>query len=208
MAHKTAKRNSLYADLMDELQVRLEIIAQLANGRGSFDKVIIREFCYLQLRMLCELVALSCLVAHGDVAAAQAHKLGKSYSADDILDRLAKLRPHFYPDAVKPMRKGPHEVHMEGVQPSPFPKEELLALYGKTHRHLHRGTLKRLLSSEKVIDTHVNLPEIVGFAQKFADLLAHHVISVGVGHVIYCELGTPDGAKKVRVFTAEAQRPS
>src|SRR5579872_3616704 len=90
------KRNTLYANLMDEAKARFAHINLAVSGRAGFATPIIREFCYLQIRFLCELVALSCLVAHGDISALQSHKIGKAYSADDILNRLTKLRPHFW----------------------------------------------------------------------------------------------------------------
>lgn len=205
MAYKTDKRNILYANLMEEAKVRLEIIAQIASGRGQFHSVIKREFCYLQLRMLCELVALSCLVAHGDSGSLQSHKVGKAYSADEILDRLTKLKPHFYPEPVTQVELEPNRFNLEVIKPSPFPKDELIALYGKTHRYLHRGTLKKMLTSDKPLDPHVDLPEIIGLGQKFIDLLERHVISIDSGQVMICVLKNPDDNDKVQVATAEAR---
>jgi len=44
------------------------------------------------------------LVAHGDIDSLKSHKVGRSYSADEILDRMAKLRPHFFPIAMREVR--------------------------------------------------------------------------------------------------------
>ena len=112
--------------------------------------------------MICELVALSCLVAHGDMKSLQSHKVGKAYSAEEIINKLAALRPHFYPIPVKqrltnpeaPMGKRIFELKV--IEPSPLPKEGFLTLYGKTHRHLHRGSLKKLMSTEIPIDMNSN----------------------------------------------------
>lgn len=206
MAHNIGKRNTLYANLMDEVKVRVDVISTVANGRGAFPTVITREFCYLQLRMLCELLALSCLVAHGDIAALQSHKIGKAYSADEILDRMEKLRPHFYPS---PITQEPDPTTggwlMTGINPSPLPKEELLSLYAKTHRHLHRGSLKKMLSMETPIDVNVNIPEIIKWAQKINDLLAVHVIAVNEYEVILCALRNAGDNNRVQV--ASAARP-
>ena len=76
---------------MHEVKVRIDVINHALQGRTGLIAPFVREICWLQLRMLCELVALSCLVAHGDIAFLQPHKVGKSYSADDILDRLIPL---------------------------------------------------------------------------------------------------------------------
>jgi hypothetical protein len=204
MAYKFEKRNILYANLMDEVKVRIEMISTVATGRGNFPSVITREFCYLQLRMLCELIALSCLVAHGDIAGVQSHKIGKAYSADEILKRVEKLRSHFYPS---PITQG-HDATTGGrtvtvVSPSPLPKEELLSLYAKTHRYLHRGSLKKMLSMDVPIDLNVNIPEIIKWAQKINDLLSLHVIAVSADHVILCMLRNADDNNRVQVVTAQ-----
>jgi len=191
---------------MDEVKVRIDCISTTCNGRGSYPTVITREFCYLQLRMLCELVALSCLVAHGDMASLQSHKIGKAYSADEILDRLTKLRPHFYPIAVRQeLHFGPPQSFtLHGIDPSPLPKEHLLSLYGKTHRHLHRCTLKKMLSMDTPIDTKVNIPEIISWAQKLNDLLSTHTIAINEREAIICTLRNMDNNNKVQVATVEA----
>lgn len=85
------KQMNLYANLMDEVKVRFDCINRAVLGHTGYPAPIVREICWLQVRMICELVALSCLVAHGDIASLQSHKIGKAYSADEILDKLAKL---------------------------------------------------------------------------------------------------------------------
>ncbi len=89
---------NLYAELMDEAKNRLSWIEHAVNGHTGFPAVLVREFCYLQLRMLCELIALGCLVAHGDIE--QSTKLQKEWAANKILAQLAALHPSFYPQAA------------------------------------------------------------------------------------------------------------
>lgn len=177
------KRNTLYANLMDEVKVRISCIELALQGRLECPTPIVREFCYLQLRMLCELIVLGCLVAHGDIAMLQAHKVGKSYSADEILDRMAKLRPHFFPQAVTQTLvgktlSGVNHFKLTGMDPQPMTREDLLRLYGDTHKFLHRGSLKKLLSPETPIDLTINVPEIVSWLQKIGRLLSSHLIAI------------------------------
>jgi hypothetical protein len=202
---KPNKQNELYANLMDEVKVRIDAINYAAQGFIRLPTPIVREFCYLQLRLLCELIALSCLVAHGDITFLQPHKLGRSYSAEDIFERLTKLREHFYPVAVKqtPKDGGIRGFNLEGINPSPLDKHDLLKLYGHTHKHLHRGSLKKLLESATPIDITINMPEIVGWAQKINDLLACHLIAINEDKVIICMLRNADDNFKVQVATAE-----
>lgn len=100
-AHPQQKQLQLYADLMEEMKVRFDCINHAARGRSGLPAPIVQEFLYQQLRFLCELIAISCLVAHGDIAALKSHKIGRSYSADEILRRMTALRPHFYPNAIR-----------------------------------------------------------------------------------------------------------
>lgn len=74
----------------------------LAGQTGLPNGAII-EFCFLQLRMLCELIALGCLTAHGDL---EAGKLKKSHKADQIIRRLEVLHPDFYPKAATQTKAG------------------------------------------------------------------------------------------------------
>ena len=92
----TKDQSQLYASLMQEVKHRIDAINQALQGRTFLPHPFVREFCWLQLRMLCELVALGCLVAHGDIAFLKPHKVGKAYSADDIIRRLTELRPHSF----------------------------------------------------------------------------------------------------------------
>jgi hypothetical protein len=179
------KQLDLYANLMDEAKARIHCIDIMIAARTGFPPPIVREFCYLQLRFLCELIALACVVAHGDIKALQSHQTAKAYSAEEILERLSKLRPHFYPFACK---QTVHDTHMEmtPIDPPPLSKGELLTLYGQTHKHLHRGSLKKLLSSDAPIDMTINLPEIVGWAQKINDLLSIHTIAIDGETLIVC----------------------
>ena len=199
------KQNELYAKLMDEVKVRIECIDTAAHGKLPFPTPIVREFCYLQLRFLCELIALSCLVAHGDIKSLQSHRTGRSYSADEILNKLSELRPHFYPFAYKQVampQVSKVQFRMEPLDPQPLPKDELLSLYGKTHRFLHRGSLKKLMSSSTPIDMNINIPEIITWAQKITDHLSVHRIAISEETLIVCMLRNRSDNNKVQVANA------
>ncbi len=64
---KRASAMSLYANLMEEAKIRIDALNMGLNGSVVVPGQIIREFYFLQLRMLCELIALGCLVTHGDI---------------------------------------------------------------------------------------------------------------------------------------------
>ncbi|WP_072376509.1 hypothetical protein [Hyphomicrobium sp. NDB2Meth4] len=203
MATGITKRFELYAALMEELKVRIECIEQALAGRTGFPPPIVREFCYLQLRLLSELIALSCLVAHGDIAGLQSHKSGRAWSADEILKRLTELRPHFYPITVKQTKAEKEEkgvnYHLTPVEPSPLPKDEVLKLYAKTHPHLHRGNLRKLLSAKTPLEMEINAPEIRQWVGKFRLLLGTHMIALNEENVIVCSMKDEKGNVQVAV---------
>lgn len=209
MAHPKLKQITLYRDLMEEIKIRFDCLNHASNGRTGLPTPIVREFMYQQLRFLCEVIALGCLVAHGDLAVVQSHKMGKTYSADEILKKMSELRPHFYPYAIK------HTIINSGApgtpkhfsieeRPNPLPKEELMAIYVRSHKHLHRGNLKRLLAAKGTpLDLTLNAPEIIAQAQKMSDLLSHHAIAINECEVIMCMLKNADSGGLAQVAIAE-----
>lgn len=209
MATKEHAIPALYANLMDEVKVRIDYVDKAVNGHTHMPGPLVREFCYLQLRILCELIALSCLVAHGDIAAKYSKRLGKEWSAERIMGQLTTLHPHFYP---QPARQGglpdPDRVHqLEIIQPSPLTKADLLILYGKCHSQLHRGNVNKLLRSENPIELHTNFPEIIGWAQKINDLLSFHVVAINPDKFMFCMLRNAEDHNRVQAGFAET-RPS
>ena len=84
---------NLYRGIMVEIRVR---IAAIDSGTGNYlltiPPQIVREHCYLQLRMICELIAFGCLVANGEIKEVQQPKLQKQWTADKIMEELERLK--------------------------------------------------------------------------------------------------------------------
>lgn len=93
--HRMSEASGIYAALMEEARTRLETLRRAVDGDLGLPPFAVHDFGYLQLRLLCEIIALGCLVAHGDIAAAR--PLRKAYEADRIVRQLGKLHPGFYP---------------------------------------------------------------------------------------------------------------
>src|SRR5215207_6344041 len=85
----------LYADLLGEAKIRIGIINHFITGKAELPGPLIRQSAFLQLRMLCELIALGCFVAHGDIT--RRTKLRKEWSAYRIIEALENLHQDFYP---------------------------------------------------------------------------------------------------------------
>src|SRR5215471_3193268 len=71
-----------YSVLMQEAKARLLAMDMALEGKTGLPEVAVREYRFLQLRMLCELIALGCLTAQGDL---QIGKLKDEYRADKII---------------------------------------------------------------------------------------------------------------------------
>ena len=59
-----------------------------------------------------------------------------------------------------------------------------------------------MLSSPTPIDMNINLPEIVGWAQKVNDLLSVHSIAISDDLILVCILRNVDDNNRVQVATA------
>jgi hypothetical protein len=81
---------------VEEIKRRQSVIAQVLNGTMTMPQMAAFEFCYLQLRKICEVFALGCLAAHGDIPEVRS-KLQTTYNADQIMKHLARIHSRFYP---------------------------------------------------------------------------------------------------------------
>lgn len=143
--HETTKQRidagNFYANLLNEINARIEILNMAVNGRIDLPPAFIREISYLQLRMMCELLAIGCLVAHGDICDTQSKNIQKEFNAEKIIKRLKSLHPNFYPHPVRLTNNG-NSTHMERIESGFLTKHELINLYKKCGEKLHRGRLK------------------------------------------------------------------
>jgi len=149
-----------YSILMHEAKQRLLAMDTALGGQTGLPKVAVREYCFLQLRMLCELIALGCLTAHGDLVTG---KLKGAYQADVIIRRLQLLHSKFYPHAATDV----------------FTKEELMKLYRKCGDVLHRGAFQTLWSRDRYADA--DIEDIRIWKQKIEALLSDHTIFMADG---------------------------
>lgn len=195
----------LYQGLMEEVKLRIRSVELAISGLLTFHPFIIREFAYLQLRMICELIALGCLTAHGDLPGASSKNLRKAWSADEIIKALELLHPDFYPHPVKQVVYPTHHV-LEPVTSGFLTKDELLSLNGKCGDIVHRGSVKKLLTGPISVEaTHPDAAEWLG---KIKTLLGVHRIGLkgGSSHVI-CVLSAELAKGAAQVAFAEAALP-
>ncbi|PZR37160.1 hypothetical protein [Caulobacter segnis] len=162
----------LYADLMNEARWRLEALARAIQERDNWAPKLLKEFCYLQFRLLCEQVALACLVAHGDVTSKSIHK---SYKPHEIMAALEAVNPEFFPRGILITVTENNVDFVDRPDPQ-ITKAELITLWNECGAVLHRGSLKNAFSAqgEPIV---VDLDPIILNINKFVALLDQHIIS-------------------------------
>jgi hypothetical protein len=164
---------TIYCNLMDEIRHRIEIISKTLDGNYQIPVWPAFELCYLQLRMICELIALGALAVHGDIPAARTKRMRGQIKADWIINALEKLHPPFYPTP------GRQIIHPDGgrqfipIVGDYLTKPKFLKLYRQCGEVLHRGSFKNM---HKLPD--LNLDAIGDNVLRIAALLSFHRIAL------------------------------
>ena len=165
--------HQIYADLMDEARLRIHAMRDAIAARDHWVPRLLQEFSYLQLRMLCELIAVGCLVAHGDVRDPSTLKLWKP---QDVIKRLEQLNRDFYPRGVRFQKLPSGDTQLDDYNVPQLTKTELIKLWNRSGDFLHRGKAETLIAAHgKVLN--VNLDTIIQYGQKILNLLEQHIIS-------------------------------
>jgi len=170
----------LYASIMTEVKFRVDFILSTLNGTWAMARVAAFEFCYLQLRKICELIALACVVAHGDIA----RNVRREYHAGVIMSRLGALRPDFYPvpSTQRLDQTTGQPVEIIKVEDGFLSKEDLLQLYGECGRFLHRNSVKRVRDGFK---PDLDFERVRLWVDKIIALLSQHSIQAGDPNVLF-----------------------
>jgi hypothetical protein len=207
----TADTLRIYANLLEEVKARnnvvLTILTDAKERRFAFPPYFLGEFCFLQLRMMCELIALGCLLVHGDIPATRTRRMRDAYSADWIIKRLGELHPSFYP---LPGDQRVVDGKVLGITPklSQFlTKDNLISLYAECGSILHRGSLKGVIA-ERIREA--DLVQVSKWTRQIVELLNHHQIPLAGGeHQIWALMsGKLDGHVQVVLMQRfEAEPP-
>jgi hypothetical protein len=84
---------------MTEIKERCAVLRIASEQKVNVWPVAGHELGQLQLRLICELIGLGCLAAHGDIPATYTKQLLTTYEPGKIFSELGKLHPNFYPRA-------------------------------------------------------------------------------------------------------------
>jgi hypothetical protein len=198
-------RQQIYADLMDEARIRIHAIRDAIDQRALWTPRLLQEFVYLQLRMLCETIAVGCLVAHGDVTAVRLLKLQE---ASKIMNWLDKINPDCYPRGVRFIKQSDGSLYLADHNVPQLTRRELSDLWNRSGTYLHRGTAKSVLASKGQI-LNVNLDVVIKATQKILNLLEQHIISSfdRTCHLLVA-LSAEDAGGNAMVAVAQGPRPT
>ena len=193
--HLTARQQksiNAYTVLMYEIRLRADSISIFADPNIPLPAPTRAEACFLQIRLICEMIALGCLVAHEDIQEVKAARLQKAYEADFIIRALERLHPDFFPvpHTVKvrenALRNQPG-FHYEAVTEGFLSKEQLVRVYRRAGAVLHRGSLQATFSSPR--DQNALLSEVEAAQHQIVGLLrAHHIMTKDRKHVFVCSI--------------------
>lgn len=210
-AQETADR---YNVLMAEIRVRLDSIDHTMAGGTGLAANVAYGLCYLQLRAICELMAVACLVAHQDIAGGT--KLRRQWNAEKALKALQRLRPEFYPAPVDITTDARGEIaSAPRWTASAFSAADLSRLYGETGSigKLHRAHLESYLE-ELTRESVLSYDNARAWRKRIEELLLIHQINLPGGRTLVCELRDPrsDGRTtrtrlKAAVTTRSVRRP-
>jgi hypothetical protein len=167
-----------YCELMGQLKVRIDALRNMLTREffAAHPERIALESCYLQMRMITEVIALACLTANGNTPGARSKWIRKETSADAIMNALSSLNPEFYPYPEQQVRDDSGGWKGGMMKEGGFIKRKALtALYGQCGDQLHIGSLSlQGRKTNKGLDHHIKL--LNGALAGIVGLLQWHTI--------------------------------
>jgi hypothetical protein len=185
---------------MYEVRHRLDFILRLRDGEFTLPPSPAYELCYLQLRMICETMALACLVVHGEIPGTRAAPIRSAHEADVILKKLGDLHASFYPQPGIPAPHPPTGGRIFVPSSAAYmTKSELIDLYHRCGDRLHRGDYEDAKTVPEI-----DFEPITVATLKIIELLKFHKISFfGIDDEMWVIMGDPKTGK----VTATLERP-
>lgn len=189
-----------YIEIMEEVKDRLKAINTVLRDPELFEPRIAREVCYLQLRMIAELVALSCVVAHDRLTLVEMKNIRREYSAEVILKRMERRHEHFFPRAVRLRTTPDGRGHIDYAERIGFTAAEMGKLWVRTGQVLHIGAQNKL-RSRKPVDP--ELADVRDYVERIIDLLSFHaVVTFTESHAMICEMNSADTGRVTMAIAA------
>lgn len=168
----------LYVALMEQIVSRLDAVRDSAGEAVSnlehSSNWKNAEFCYLQIRRICEYAAIAVLVAHGERAEFLTKSLLKEWNAGNLFQKLAALNPNSFPTPVKTHLNvnGDRFHHLE-VKERLLDANAVRTIYNACGDRLHASSLRRILSGKL---PEYSFEDIADWANSLVRTLENHLI--------------------------------
>lgn len=166
------ERAKVYLHCMAEIKERLRVIEKVSNE--DIQILFAKEICYLELRFICELIAIACLTAQGDFKTQRAFT--EEYSPPKIFSALKDIYPQFFPkDAEVISQPGRHHVE-SGHKLDAYGESDIVSLWNEAGSHLHRASVNHYLKK-----TFTGTPDLSGVAAHVSGivrLLESHILPI------------------------------
>lgn len=142
MPEPSDRWKQLYCDAMTEIHMRQDVIQRIVDRRVKLPIRPAYELCHLEMRMICELIALSSLAVHGELPGTRSSRLQSAYRADMILKALEKMHPAFFPNPATARENSDGTITITDQDRDAFSKSDIIELYNQVDDVLHRGRFK------------------------------------------------------------------
>jgi hypothetical protein len=167
-----SRNQQLYVDIMEQAKLRIHAIRFVINEKERWFPLLLQEFCWLQIRMLCEMIAYGCLVAHADITN---RRTLKQKDIGEAFKRLEQLNADFFPRAIR-LRRERGGLTFDLYNAPVLAQEEVSKVWGQAGDYLHRGSALKLLNADRGGPI-VDLDKIINTGTKIMNLLEQHIIS-------------------------------
>jgi hypothetical protein len=164
-----------YTDLMQEIKERLYTIEDVLSGRTQLQGPLAHEFCFLQLRFICECISYACVIAHAYIEGQQISRFQKAWSADVLMKQLGRLHQDFYPKP-KTMTVTKGRVQLDEINVPYLTKTDLQKLNGICGDKLHRGSPGKYTYNPMPDRLATDRRTIIDFTNKIFRLMESHLI--------------------------------
>ncbi|GGB68894.1 hypothetical protein [Blastomonas aquatica] len=192
----------IYSGFMEEIKLRTAAIDRYMDRfkteAGAVDGFTDAESCILQVRYVCELIALSSAAVHNLIGITS--RIRDSYQPGMIFKLLEGSNKNSFPRAVT---YGAAPASYE-FKKGEMDLAELKKVYNECGELLHRGALKHALAGKQ---REYAPEEILGWVNRIKALLNLHVVlMLDAGIVVLVTLSNENG--EVQVALAQSDGPA
>ena len=172
----TVNPYSKYADCMEEIKKRTEVVDGFLTGRchAMFLQSTV-ESVALQIRKILELIALASMAANRSEYAQHRKNFQKDWNAKRILETLERANPQFYPTPNKQVvdKNTGKVISLQNVRSGFLTKQDFKTLFDSCSRILHADNPFSTKQDPKAF-----LNSVPGWMEKIRRLLNHHTIQL------------------------------